>query len=213
VLAAALAAGAASMLAVLAGPVGAQDAPTTSAVESFGGSPETSTTVAPTPAGTDAETDAGTDAEVGDGTQTLTEGRSEERSLTESRKVLAVIAGLVIAAIGLALLTLRYWRATTPIDPGAGTDPPMLGTEAALAIPPTVAGTEAPGRPAALAAAEASAAPRSTRSVAGADHARADADWEPRGTGEHAAIVVPVARSSRPGRAARAAALGRSSST
>jgi hypothetical protein len=51
---------------------------------------------------------------------------------------------------------------------------------------------------------------RSRRAVAGADHRAADADWEPRGTGEHERVeVTTTARGRRPSRDARRAALGR----
>jgi len=120
-------------------------------------------------------------------TQTLSGGgTSETRLLTESRKVLATIVALVFVAIALAMLTVRYWRVTKPVAP----------VEAALVEPPA---------PLPLGGGR-----RSRRAVAGADHARADADWLPRGTGEHEVVEVPSTLGpARPGRAARAAALGR----
>jgi hypothetical protein len=134
---------------------------------------------------------------------------------TESRKILAIIGGLVFVAFALALLTVRYWRMTKPIPAAVGS--------------PSADGAPAPVDPSSFDPADAPLfvgdldpplAPITTEvpSVAAADH-RPDTTWEPRGTGEHAAIQVAAAAASgssphgsapsiaRPGRAARAAAL------
>ncbi|MEZ5140000.1 MAG: hypothetical protein R2702_18305 [Acidimicrobiales bacterium] len=176
---------------VAATPAGAQDGTSTTAVAFGGGDPSAATTVAST------EVPATTaDAES---TQEVTEGTTSESSLfTESRKVLATIGALVAVALALTLLTIRYWRTTKPVAPSAPGDPkalrggaPVMGTEAALAAAPAGA---AAARPA---------------GVASADHARADEDYEPHGTGEHARVEVGASAARRPGRGARAAALGR----
>lgn len=138
-----------------------------------------------------------------DTVQEVTEGTTTESSLfTESRKVLATIAGLVISALALTLLTIRYWRATRPVPvavEGAGR--------------PLAPGGAVTGTAAALARAELPQAEPATAAapVASADHPRADADYEPQGTGEHARVELPPpAVGNRPGRDARRAALGRS---
>jgi hypothetical protein len=195
ILAAALAAGSGALAVGAAGPAAAQETPTTSAVGAFG-----QATTAP----------ATTEAEAGpESTQTVTEGASEERSLlTESRKVLATIAGLVIAALALALLTVRYWRATAPVP--VGVEPLPVGATAGATAAATASASGDPvlGTEAALALASGR---RSRRSVAGADHATADEDWEPRGTGEQPAIDLDAPKVHRPARSARVAALARSS--
>ncbi|HRW38481.1 MAG TPA: hypothetical protein P5254_12330 [Aquihabitans sp.] len=177
---------------VAATPAGAQDGTSTTAVAFGGGDPSAATTVASTdvPAATTAEAES---------TQEVTEGTTSESSLfTESRKVLATIGALVAVALALTLLTIRYWRTTKPVAPATHGEPkawrdgaPVMGTEAALAAVPAGAAPPRPGR------------------VASADHARADEDYEPHGTGEHARVEVGASAARRPGREARAAALGR----
>lgn len=104
----------------------------------------------------------------------------------EDRQIWLVVAGLVAVAVALLLLTIRYWRQTRPVPPLVEAE-----TSVAAAVPgsvaeagvTSVAGTASlgPGRP-------------SRRAVAGADHAAADDEWEPRATGEHERIDVPVTR-------------------
>lgn len=55
------------------------------------------------------------------GGQTLVEAQPEPaRFLTaESRRIVAVIGGLVMVALALTWLTVRYWRATKPVAAGA----------------------------------------------------------------------------------------------
>ena len=179
-------------------PAGAQDVTTTTVVSFGGGAAEDPAAIAST-------TVAG--AAVDDGpetTQEVTQGTTSESSIfTESRKVLAAIGGLLICALALTLLTIRYARATRPVPKVAPGDPQPLRS-----------GTPVTGTAAALAAAEAApaaVAAEPTPAPAGPpDHPRADADYEPQGTGEHARIEVPTGAVNRPGRAARTAALGRS---
>ena len=184
----------------LAVAAGAQDATTTVAVDPAAA---TSTTVAAA-------------AEVDDGpetTQEVTQGTTSESSLfTESRKVLAAIGGLLVCALALTLLTIRYARATRPIPKAAPGQPlrsggPVTGTAAAIAASDAAATTPAPMPAEPTPAEPAAGDPVATAS---ADHARADADYEPQGTGEHARVELPTAATNRPGRSARAAALGRS---
>lgn len=141
-------------------------------------------------------------------------GPTSRPLFTESRKILAIIGGLVFVAFALALLTVRYWRMTKPIaaavgSPSEGAPVPVAPSSFDPADAPLFVGDLDPPL-----------APITTEvpSVAAADH-RPDATWEPRGTGEHAAIQVAAAAASassphgsspsiaRPGRAARAAAL------
>ena len=57
------------------------------------------------------------------------------RLVTESRKVLAVIAGLVFVALALMLLTFRYWKATKPVAETEAEEPlAATGTEPAVAL-------------------------------------------------------------------------------
>ncbi|MCB0997020.1 MAG: hypothetical protein KDB21_18125 [Acidimicrobiales bacterium] len=201
-----------------AGAAPSQD-PTSTAV-SFGAE-EATTTVAASVADVVPET-----------TQEVTEGTSSEsRLLTESRKLVATIGGLVVAALGLTLLTIRYWRATRPID-DTDLQVPVMGTEAALgasavasapateapeplatpAVPPTPPpAAPAPARmPVDVPSSEVQM-PSTVTDTAEHEailHQRADEDYEPQGTGEHERVEIP-ARPGRPGRGARAAALGR----
>lgn len=81
----------------------------------FGGAGQVTTTVATT--GAVSSTTLPTTATTASGGQTLVESEDPPatRLVTESRKVLAVIGGLVIVALALALLTVRYWRQTKPV--------------------------------------------------------------------------------------------------
>ena len=181
---------------------------------------------------------------------------SDHRLLTEDRKILGVVGGLVVVALALTLLTIRYWRQTKPVRPPVEPPSParhLVGGAgvSSIAVPATtdaepvlvVGASEAtavhdlspevelptpsrpPATPAAAPAATAASARasrpatappesldrRSRRAVAGADHRSADDDWNPRGTGENERVEVTTApRGSRPGRAAREAALKRS---
>lgn len=119
--------------------------------------------------------------------QTVIEGEEQpaRRVATESRRVMAVIAGLVFVALALALLTARYVRITKP-----------------SALVASGAAEESAG------ATSRRESRRSRRSVAGADHAAADDDWEIHATGEHAQVDLKVVGASRPDRAARRRALG-----
>lgn len=94
----------------------------------------------------------------------------------ENRRIWLVVGGLVIVAIGLLLVTIRYWRQTKPVAAQVEPEPPaeMIDDD------PTSERDRTPGR-------------RSRRSVAGADHATADSGWKPRGTGEHERIEPVVA--------------------
>lgn len=184
---------------------------------SFGGGatsttvPGASTTVAASPTTT------------GKPGQTLVETAKppEKRLATESRRVMAIIGALIFVALALTVLTIRYVRVTKPVRVDAA-DAGAADT-AGIPAPATAPVTDAPAAVASTVpdGDDSDAAPtrrstrRSRRSVAGADHAAADADWEPRGTGEHA-VVEPAsagaaaAGTARPGRKARKLALGRS---
>ena len=78
-------------------------------VATFGGAgaAATSTTIATSSSSTTAV----------DATQTVVESKDPPatRLVTESRKVMAVIAGLLLVALGLLVLTIRYWRVTRPV--------------------------------------------------------------------------------------------------
>lgn len=186
-------------------PVGAQTDPGAT----FGGTDAAAITTTTVAAGSPTTAvSATTAAEAG---QTLVETAKppERRLATESRRVMAIIGALVFVALALLVLTIRYWRVTKPVrfEPDASTPTPE---------------PEVPATPAAAAAAVAEPAAsaedvptgrstrRSRRSVAGADHAAADADWEPRGTGEHAVVEPAPTGAARPGRTARKVALTRS---
>ena len=115
-------------------------------------------------------------------------GRSSEID-SENRRIALIVGGLVVVALALVLLTIRYWRATRPvpvIETASDTEPVVV---------PRSRAASGPGR-------------RSRRAVAGADHAAADETWEPRATGEQPRIDPPSsARTVRPSRQQRAAAL------
>lgn len=179
-------------------------------------------------------------------------GAGSRRVADENRKIWVVVAGLVVVAVVLSLLTIRYWRQTRPVRPATpepdpdpdpepepepeptrvpkrvpateaaptpGPVPPLAPATEATPEPetePGLAPTPAPGRLARGSERDGDGPGRhSRRAVAGADHATADDEWEPRGTGEHDRVVVPTAeRVPRPDRSQRVAAYeaaGRSS--
>lgn len=143
--------------------------------------------------------------------QTLVESEEapDQPVFTENRKVAAVIGGLVLVALALLLLTVRYIRVTKPsssadVEPDLPMLPPDLdlnddsvfvdGSDDAFAVAPA---TAAPA-----AATLAADAPPAT------DHDAADDDWEPR-TGEHERVEIPRGTTLvRPSVAARRKALG-----
>lgn len=152
-------------------------------------------------------TEPGADVTVGADEPDVDRGEAaepESRPLfTESRRIVAIIGGLVLVALALLLLTIRYWRVTKPIP--------------AAAVPERSEATAVPARGAVPE--EFVVAPITSEvpvSVAAADH-RPDDTWEPRGTGEHAAVTIAAQRAAarpkpaiaRPGRDARQAALAR----
>ena len=101
----------------------------------------------------------------------------EDAVKAENRRLVAIVGGLIAVAVALLLMTIRYWQVTRPgpADPteeDAYEDEPA-GDEEMDTSPVPVKRLH--GR-------------RSRRAVAGADHAAADDDWEPRATGEHPAI-------------------------
>ena len=118
----------------------------------------------------------------------------------ENRKVWMVVAGLVAVAIALIALTVWYWFRTRPVP----------------VAEPTRARERAPAQKRAGSPPAVPVAPigddyddlwvesePSRMAVAGADHSTADADWEPRGTGEHDRVEPPPNRSARPSRGLR----------
>jgi hypothetical protein len=121
-----------------------------------------------------------TDPEATNQTVVETTEPTETALFTESRKIMAIIAGLVGAALGLAWLTYRFWRNTKPSldvpQPEVSPEPQQTG-EVPIAEPPL------------------------------ADHHGADSDWEPR-TGELPRIETPSVGAVRPTDAARRAVLG-----
>ncbi len=110
---------------VAVGPVGARPAqdPGVTSTLAFDGS----TTVAPT--GVAPTDDTMPTAGTGDTTEST--GAGSRRVADENRKIWAVVAGLVLVAIALSLLTIRYWRRTRPVADTTGL---MLPTDAALAV-------------------------------------------------------------------------------
>lgn len=107
----------------------------------------------------------------------------------DNRRITLIVAGLVAVAVALTLVTFRYWRATKPVAPA------VTATDGDVRSPRS----RRVGR-------------RSRRAVAGADHAGADDDWEPRATGEQERVSIPGATpTARPSRSQRAAALAAAS--
>lgn len=196
----------------LAGARAAQDPGAT-----FGGAgSEITTTV---PVSTTVSTTENPDAT----NQTLVESAEtpDQPLWTENRKVAAVIGGLILVALALLLLTIRYIRVTKPVLVSAEEGLPML--------PPTlelndesvfVVASEdisKPAEPVVPTVPEVSveqaiepttAEVRAITVGAGTDHDAADRDWEPR-TGEHERVEIATgATLVRPGLAARRKALG-----
>jgi hypothetical protein len=153
--------------------------------------PTVPVTATPAPETTAPETTApgelplvGTEPEATNQTVVETAEPTETALFTESRKIMAIIAGLVCVAIGLAWLTYRFWRNTKPsLD-----EPEPETPSAAPTMTPTTG--EVPIAEPPL-----------------ADHHGADSDWEPR-TGELPRIETPAVGAVRPTDAARRAALG-----
>lgn len=182
----------------------------------FGGTeaPVTTTTVAATSTTAASETN-----------QTLVESEEapDQPVFTENRKVAAVIGGLVLVALALLLLTVRYIRVTKPSSADVEPDFPMLPPDLDLHddsifvdepdAPSTAAPAPEPSTdPSEPGASEpATALAGATLAVEGAratDHDAADEDWEPR-TGEHERVEIPRGTTLvRPGLAARRKALG-----
>ncbi|MEO6629132.1 MAG: hypothetical protein ABIP03_11260, partial [Aquihabitans sp.] len=116
-------------------------------------------------------------------------------SAADDRKVWAVVAGLVIVALGLSLLTIRYWRQTRPVAAGSRRSPGRHVREAGDEMVDLDDGSLLFGdltRGGSTIASQPEAAPDLTaeaivedapvgRADPGvqSDHARADADWEP----------------------------------
>lgn len=151
----------------------------------------TTTTVADDAASTSAPaTDLDAEAEQ-------EESAGSRRVADENRRIWLVVAGLVVVALALSLLTFRYWRRTRPVPLGVDVEPePEAEPEPATGL----AALEARSR-------RGETGRRSRRAVAGADHAAVGDDWEPRGTGEHERVEVSAAqRLPRPTRDQRAAA-------
>ena len=118
-----------------------------------------------------------------------TNGAGSRRAADENRRIWVVVAGLIAVAVGLSLLTIRYWRQTKPVPlapvPASGAD---------------AASRERRNR-------RAEGGRHSRRAVAGADHVSVDDGWEPRGTGEHDRVEIPTTdRRPRPTPEQRAAA-------
>ncbi len=146
-------------------------------------------------------------------------GTNTSRVSAENRKIWLVVGGLVVVALALTLLTIRFWRMTRPVVRSAAPGPEAARSADAVAQTdeaPAVAAVDpvslAHDSPAAAAteAAPVAAGRHSRRAVAGADHAAADDTWEPRGTGEQERVEIPVAdRTVRPNRDQRSAAFRR----
>ncbi|MFN8019378.1 MAG: hypothetical protein U0P45_14830 [Acidimicrobiales bacterium] len=173
--------------------VGPQDPTTTAAFGTTAPAGATATTAA---GGSDAATTQATDgSDASDGSdQTIISAPppASKRLATESRKVKAIVAALVVVAIALAILTIRYWRATKPLLEAETTT--IADAAQAVAVPEAAPAADPLADPV-PAAAVAAAAPRGV---------------DPVPTDEHERIEVP-ARVVRPSSAARRAALGISS--
>lgn len=103
---------------------GAQD--NTGAAFGGAGAQVSSTTIAGTPT-TGA---AATTSQASSGTLVESKDPPATRLVSGSRKVMAVIGGLVIVALALMILTIRYWRVTKPI----ASEPVDAGEVADLAV-------------------------------------------------------------------------------
>ncbi len=156
--------------------------------------------------------------------QTLVESKDspDQPVFTENRKVAAVIAGLVIVALALLLLTIRYLRITKPSSADAVDQSiPMLPMDLDLDFNDDSVFIEEPiglfkpvewgptsADPIDVEPAERATVAASGSAAAGADHEAADDDWQPR-TGELERVEIPGGTSlARPGIAARRKALG-----
>lgn len=127
-------------------------------------------------------------------------GNDAKSVAEENRRIWLVVAGLVAVAIALSLITIRYWRQTKPFAPGTVREEPAPTVAPPMTTQPA-AEVKSPGR-------------RSRRAVAGADHASADEEWEPRGTSEHHRVEVAAAGGRvRPSPEQRRAAFQRSGRT
>ena len=102
------------------------------------------TTVAGDPADVGTSADEGTSGEgTTDTVEQVTQSEGSQSSLlTESRKLVATIAGLVLCALALTVLTVRYWQVTSPKRLAALDSGPHSGTEDAIAIAVESAATE-----------------------------------------------------------------------
>ena len=177
-----------------------------------GGGAETTTTVA----GASTTTTAASETN-----QTLVESEDppETPLFTESRKVAAVIGGLLLVALALLVLTIRYIRVTkpAPVDPaeaGLPMLPPTLelNDESIFVVAPEdLAQPAVPISPVAELPEPVIEAPTAVAAAAasgGTDHDAADDDWQPR-TGEHERVEISTGTTlARPGIAARRKALG-----
>lgn len=188
--------------------------------------PAVSTTVAPDVAGT-GSTAVATTGTVADEAMSVSTAPTDPTAArprdprADDRKATLIIAGLVAVAIAISLLTIRYWRVTKPVAPSSPEESPGPGVDALSVDAPGESVAEAPAVevPASEATVATAAVPvvgagkgagiRSRRSVAGADHADADAGWEPMHTGEQERVSGQVPRATvRPTRSDRARALG-----
>ncbi|MGN6693927.1 MAG: hypothetical protein ACTHN0_07090 [Aquihabitans sp.] len=184
------------------------------------GTGETTTTAVAT---STAPTTATTEAESTNQTLVESADQPEKAIFTESRKVAAIIGGLIFVALAILLLTIRYIRVTKPVPQGDISDLPFLADDvdvdvdgddgfvpqlAPKAEPTPVIPDAVPEVAMAGTAAAATPAPATPPAT---DHEGADDDWEPR-TDEHQRVEIPSGTSlARPGVAARRKALGISS--
>lgn len=168
--------------------------------------PGVATSVGPTPTAepnTDADPQPATDPTTDEDDRPTDNSEQVEK---ENRRIWLVVAGLVLVAVALLVLTIRYWRQTKPV--GALASPTEEATEASAAEPADETSEETSEESAATASevgseeasssrdqptllSDRSGGRRSRRAVAGADHSSADDAWEPRGTGEHDRIEKP----------------------
>lgn len=155
-----------------------------------------------------------------------------QASASEDRKIWAVVGGLVVVALALTALTVRYWRITRPDRPAE----PVEGGRsrrrrsrsgrdrrepARAGDGPTVAAlldelddddifVSTPTTPSTVTA-EVARVPSTTGDATpgSPDHEAADDDWRSRATGEHPIVQRAPARTiTRPSREQRSRALG-----
>jgi len=184
-------------------------APTQDPGASFGGvGAETSTSIAPTTTAATATT------EDSKNNQTLVESEDQPETaiFTESRKVAAIIGGLVFVALAILLLTIRYIRTTKPVAPGDVSDLPFLADDVDVDDDEVfVVGLDEDKVAPATPVIPDTAGEASTTALAatpGTDHASADDDWEPK-TDEHQRVEIPSGTTlARPSTAARRKTLG-----